>query len=106
MPKLNWQPHEEADHMYNVFIDGKQACHIKRRYRAGMEKVWDWSVFPYNFMRHMPEEAKESGHEQTARLAVRRAEEAFAILMQQPVYQHKPVRNIPDHPPSHHKRRR
>lgn len=28
MPKLDWQPHKEADHIYNVFIDGKQVCHI------------------------------------------------------------------------------
>ncbi len=105
MPKLDWQQHKDAPHHYNVFIDGKQACHIGRRYRADLEKVWDWSVFPYNFMRHMPADAKESGHEQTARLAVRRAEEAFAILMQQPVYQHKPVSNISDSPPGQRRRR-
>lgn len=106
MPKMDWQQHKDAPHHYNVFIDGKQACHIKRRYRAGMEKVWDWSVFPDNFKRRMPKGVKHEGYEKTARLAVRRAEEAFEMVMQQPTYEYNPVINIPDQPPSHHRRRR
>ncbi len=106
MPKMDWQQDKYAEHIYNAFIDGKQACHISRRYKAGMVKVWGWSVFPGNFKRRWPEGVESKGDEKTARLAVRRAEEAFEILMQQPTYEYNPVINVPDHPPSHHRRRR
>lgn len=106
MPKLDWQQDKDAPHHYNVFIDGKQACYIGRRYKAGRVKVWDWSIFPDNLMRRWPKDVKDQGYEKTARLAVRRAEEAFEILIQQPVYKYNPVRNIPDSPPSQRRRRR
>lgn len=70
-----------------------------------MEKVWHWSVFPDHFMRRWPEGVNDRGFEKPARLAVRRAEEAFEILMQQPIYKSNPVRNIPDSPPSQCRRR-
>ena len=105
MPKLNWEQDKDAEHIYDCKVDGKYACRIKRRYRAEMEKVWDWSIFPYNFNRRMPKDAKDQGHELTARLAVMRAEEAFAILMEQPVYKNNSVINVPDSPPSQRRRR-
>lgn len=106
LPKLDWKPDEHAQHIYRCKVDDKPACVILRIYLAGMEKVWSWGIFPDYFKRRLPEGVKREGREKTARLAVRRAEEAFEILMQQPTYEYNPVINIPDQPPSHHKRRR
>lgn len=63
MPSLDWQPMTREGRGYHVILGGKAVCTISR-----IHKGWAWAAV--RGRRH-------SGDEETALLAVRRAEAAY-----------------------------
>lgn len=63
MPSLDWHPITRDGHGYHVILGGKAVCTISR-----VHKAWSWTA--YRGSRH-------TGAEESALLAVRRAEAAY-----------------------------
>lgn len=85
-PKLNWQQTwPDAPHIFHAFVDGIQAGCVKKTYLPDMVKVWQWTGCHHPYFGRLDPKINVSGYEDTARLAVQRAEEYFEAVMRMPI---------------------
>lgn len=85
-PKLNWQQTwPDAPHIFHAFVDGISAGCVKKTYLPGMVKVWQWTGCHAPYFGRLSPKMNVSGYEDTARLAVQRAEEYFEAVMRMPI---------------------
>lgn len=85
-PKLNWQQTwPDAPHIFHAFVDGIQAGCVKKTYLPDMVKVWQWTGCHAPYFGRLSPKRNVSGYEDTARLAVQRAEEYYDAVMRMPI---------------------
>lgn len=86
-PKLEWrQTWPEATHIFHAYVDGIAAGCVKKTYLPGNVKVWQWTGCHAAYFGRVDPNMNNGGYEDTARLAVQRAEEYFDAVMAQPFY--------------------
>lgn len=103
-PKLNWEltwpdlvcPHTGGQvQMYTAKIDGRHAAGIMKEIGGQSDGMWSWSGCDAVAFNRLRNGYHDRGLENTARLAVQKAEEYFFALMASPLRPkcHVPINN-------------